>query len=250
MTRYGLVVDRERCVGCRACAVACTEENDVPAGSSWTRMLPASGDLDASAGITPPDDEPLAAQFTPVACQHCENAPCVTVCPVGATYTRDDGIVDIDVDRCVGCRYCMAACPYDARVFVRSPLGDGPMGGTTPDRQTGVVEKCTFCSHRVDDGLDPACVADCPANARIFGDLDDPASTVSRYVARYDTERLLVEDGVEPKTFYVAGETTPGRPWTGDALETELSEAERTAIRRDDAQSGRHHPAGGVGGAD
>jgi molybdopterin-containing oxidoreductase family iron-sulfur binding subunit len=229
MTDYGLVIDQERCIGCHACAVTCKQENNVGQGQFWNRVLTEGGDsIDTADGTYPEDGSggSLELAHQPTACQHCQNAPCVKVCPVNATYTRDDGIVEIDYEKCIGCRYCMAACPYNARVFnwdePEHELDEGT--GDVPSRPKGVVEKCTFCSHRVEEGKDPACVVNCPADARIFGDMDDEDSTVSQYVDEYETDRLLENLDTEPKTYYVNGEMTPGRTWHGEKLESELEE--------------------------
>jgi molybdopterin-containing oxidoreductase family iron-sulfur binding subunit len=226
MTSYGMVIDQERCVGCQACMTACMEENNVGLNHVWNRVLTEGGDsIDTPTGKYPKDGSDgtgtLSMSYQPTACQHCDNAPCVKVCPVNATYKRDDGIVEIDYDKCIGCRYCIAACPYNARVFNWDESVHLPSSGTgnVPDRPQGVVEKCTFCSHRVEEDLDPACVVACPADARIFGDLDDPDSTVSQYVEEYETDQLLEELEVEPKTYYVKGEMTPGRTRVGTQLE-------------------------------
>ncbi|MGM0399275.1 MAG: sulfate reduction electron transfer complex DsrMKJOP subunit DsrO [Halobacteriota archaeon] len=224
MTNYGMVIDLERCIGCNACAVACSEENNVSQSQQWNRILTEGGEsMDTPAGSYPTDGRggTLSMNHRPLACQHCENAPCVKVCPVNATTIRDDGIVEIDYDKCVGCRYCMAACPYNARVFNFDEPVTLPTDGTgnVPQREQGVVEKCTFCSHRVDEGLDPACTVACPADARIFGDLDDEQSTVSRYVNQYETDQLLEERDTQPKTYYIRGEMSPGRTRSGNELE-------------------------------
>ncbi|MDL0136063.1 4Fe-4S dicluster domain-containing protein [Halobacterium salinarum] len=249
MTNYGLVIDQERCIGCQTCAMTCKQENNVPMGQFWNRVLTVGGEhVDTPSGTYPEDGESgdLDMNYQPTACQHCENAPCVKVCPVNATYTRDDGIVKIDYDKCMGCRYCMAACPYNARVFNWDEPEHRPEDGTgdVAERPQGVVEKCTFCSHRVEDGLDPACVVNCPADARIFGDLDDDDSTVSKYISEYNTEQLLNEKGTDPSTYYVQGKMTPGRPWTSDKLETELGddEAAQATRRRNGAPTSEHGP--------
>ncbi|UWG46612.1 Fe-S-cluster-containing dehydrogenase component [Halanaeroarchaeum sp. HSR-CO] len=226
MTSYGMVIDQERCIGCHACSTACIEENNLGFGHIWNRVLTEGGeDIETPAGQYPLDGSDgtgsMSMEFQPTACQHCQNAPCVKVCPVNATYTREDGIVEIDYDKCMGCRYCMAACPYNARVFnYDAPENLTEDGfGNVPERPQGVVEKCTFCTHRVEQGIDPACVDACPADARIFGDLDDPDSTVSRYVRKYETEVLLEDLETYPNTYYVRGQMTPGRNRIGKELE-------------------------------
>jgi len=252
MTRYGLVIDQERCIGCQACAVTCKMENNVSHGQFWNRVLTEGGDhLDEPEGTYPGngEDGTLSMQYQPTSCQHCENAPCVKVCPVNATYKTDDGIVEIDYDKCVGCRYCMAACPYNARVFNWDEGERTPEEGTgdVPERPRGVAEKCTFCSHRVEEGLDPACVVNCPSDARIFGDLDDPKSTVSKYIKEYNTVKLLDEKDTKPKTYYIRGEMSPGRPQISDKMESELNEAEREEAGLSPTP---HVPESAVGGDD
>ncbi|ELZ96225.1 sulfate reduction electron transfer complex DsrMKJOP subunit DsrO [Haloferax sulfurifontis] len=250
MTNYGLVIDQERCIGCHACAVTCKQENNVGLGQYWNRVLTEGGDkMDTPAGTYPEngEDGTLEMSYQPTACQHCENAPCVKVCPVNATYTREDGIVEIDYDKCIGCRYCMAACPYNARVFNWDEPQTVPEDGTgdVPARPQGVVEKCTFCSHRVEEGLDPACVVNCPADARIFGDLDNEESTVSKYIRKYQTTRLLEDRGTDPKTYYIRGEMSPGRPQTSDKMESELDDV---SVWSEPKDNGPVEESGGSGG--
>lgn len=204
MTRMGMAINLNRCIGCQTCSIACKMQNNVPMGMLWNRVLTQSEEgVDGVEGVYPD----VSKQYVPVSCQHCENAPCVKVCPVEATYRDENGRVLIDYDRCIGCRYCMAACPYNVRVFrweeaVQHPnfnYGDS----NVPARNVGVVEKCTMCKELTDEGQDPRCVQTCPAEARIFGDLDDPESTVSRFIRENNGESLLKEKGTKPQVYYV-----------------------------------------------
>jgi molybdopterin-containing oxidoreductase family iron-sulfur binding subunit len=228
--RWGMVIDQGRCVGCWTCAVGCKEINNQPLGSWWNRILteapgetagettravaePASDAIDVPHGTFPH----VALAYLPVACQHCEDAPCVKVCPVGATFHDDDGVVLIDFERCIGCRYCMAACPYGIRIFDWGEPKHDPdftvgygkdyrKNGRlvfTPDRPRGVVEKCTLCVERIDVGEQPFCVEVCPAGARVFGDLDDPKSEVSVLVNEQGAAQLLSDLGTDPRVFYL-----------------------------------------------
>ncbi|MDP3707637.1 MAG: 4Fe-4S dicluster domain-containing protein, partial [Polaromonas sp.] len=147
--RWAMVVDVQKCIGCQACTVSCIMENDVPANSFRT----------VTSTYEVHDGKRTGTYMLPRLCNHCDEPPCIPVCPVGATFQRKDGIVVVDGDRCVGCAYCVQACPYDARFI---------------NHDTGKADKCTFCAHRVDAGLLPACVETCVGGARIFGDLNDP----------------------------------------------------------------------------
>ena len=177
MVRYAMVIDMGKCLGCSACITACIEENNVPYNEGMRtkmhRVVTGKSIL-----------------YLHRLCQHCENPPCVHVCPTGASYKTKEGIVLIDYDVCIGCKYCMVACPYNAR-YLHPELH-------APD-------KCTFCEHRVRRSLKPACIETCPANARIFGDLDDPNSEVAKIVASEKVSRLGAEYGTNPKVFYVKG---------------------------------------------
>lgn len=204
--RLVMLVDIKRCIGCNTCAMACKVENNVPNGIWWNRVLTIGGDqMDTPAGDYPH----LQMHYITLACQHCENPPCTKVCPVGATYKRpEDGIVMQDYDRCIGCRYCMVACPYTGvRQFNwQAPQYnvDFPVGGEgVPLHQKGTVEKCIFCVHRVDQGLQPACIAVCPARARYFGDLNDPDSEVSQILAQRSYFQLLPEKGTNPSVYFL-----------------------------------------------
>lgn len=203
MTRLAIAINKARCVGCQTCANACKMQNNVPMGMAWNRVLTEGADaVDQAVGTYPN----VTRSYLPLACQHCDNAACQRVCPTGATYKDDKGRVEINYDKCIGCRMCMAACPYNARVFnwsepVRDPdfnYGDGRV----PVRPKGVAEKCTLCKERTDDGNEPMCVVCCPAKARIFGDLDDPNSEISRVIREKHAYVLLEEQGTQPKVHY------------------------------------------------
>ena len=204
MTKLAIGINLRRCIGCNTCAVACKMQNNVPDGMLWNRVLTEGCERFDSAEGTYPN---LSRTYLPLACQHCENPACERVCPTGATYKDDKGRVEIDYDKCIGCRMCMAACPYNARTFnwnepVRA-TGAGYGDARVPERARGVMEKCTLCKERTDEGDEPMCVRCCPADARIFGDLDDPDSAVSRLRREQSAEVLLEEKGTRPQVFYV-----------------------------------------------
>ena len=204
--RLGMVVDLTRCMGCWTCAVSCKEENNVGEGLWLLRVLTIGGQsMDTPAGTFPD----VTMGYQPTGCFHCDNPPCVKACPVGATFQRDDGIVMMDYERCIGCRYCMIACPYNNRVFNwRTPVQDPPADivavGNIAPRPKGVAEKCTFCYHRVDQGLDPRCVVACPAGARFFGDLNDPASEVATLLRTRPSYTVFPERGTRPSVHYLS----------------------------------------------
>jgi Fe-S-cluster-containing dehydrogenase component len=211
-----MVIDLLRCIGCYGCQLACKAENATPPGVFWARVefeevgkYPHSGKL-----------------MLPLLCFHCEEAPCVDVCPTGASQKREDGIVFVDGDVCIGCRYCMMACPYGARYFYENQRSYFP-GHLTPfeevgypQHQEGTVLKCTFCKHRVDEGVKrglkpgvdrdatPACVTNCMTKARYFGDLEDPESVVSQLVASGQAFQINPEQGTNPSVYYLP----PQRP--------------------------------------
>ncbi len=190
--RYGFVIDQTRCIGCHACTVACKEENRVPLGTfrTWVKYV-EKGEFPNT-----------RRHFAVLRCNHCDNAPCVTICPTVALYRRPDGIVDFDRDRCIGCKSCMQACPYDALYI---------------DPETQTAAKCHFCAHRVERGLEPACVIVCPERAILTGDLDDPESEVSRVIAREQVSVRKPEQGTRPKLFYVGADQATLAPSLQDA---------------------------------
>ena len=203
MTRFGLAIDTGRCIGCHTCANACKMQNNVPMGMLWNRVLTEGCDImDGAVGQYPN----VSRAYLPVACQHCENPACLRVCPTGATYKDEKGRVEIAYDKCIGCRTCMAACPYNARVFNwNEPRRDPDFNygdKDVPVRGKGVVEKCTLCKERTDRGDEPMCVVCCPTKARVFGDLDDPASELSRIIRERRAGVLLEEQGTRPQVHY------------------------------------------------
>jgi molybdopterin-containing oxidoreductase family iron-sulfur binding subunit len=198
-----MVFDLARCIGCNACTVACKIENGTPPDTYWARVYTEETG-------TYPDTK---TTYVPALCNHCADAPCVTVCPTGASFQRDDGIVLVNQDTCIGCRACMTACPYAARFYLRKGvLEAGYHGERTAFEDSkwawfteGTVTKCTFCAHRVDNGLEPACVVTCPTEARIFGDLDDPESRPSTLIRERNGYQPLAELGTNPSVYYVEG---------------------------------------------
>jgi len=179
--KLGFLVDLDLCMGCKGCEVACKVENEVPV-SSWRLRVKY---VDQG---TFPD---TSRTFTPLRCNHCESAPCERICPVSALHYLENGIVNVDKDRCIGCAGCIMACPY---------------GAIYMDPETNTADKCTYCAHRIEGGLMPACVVACPVEANIFGDLEDPMSNISRYISQ--DKRVQVrkpEKNTKPTHFYVGG---------------------------------------------
>ena len=204
MTRYGMAINQTRCIGCQTCAFACKMQNGVAKDMRWNRVLTEGGGVADDAQGQYPN---LTRTYLPLACQHCENPACLKACPTGATYKDEMGRVEIDYDKCIGCRMCMAACPYNARSFnwvEPAFVPDFAYGdGQVERRERGVAEKCTLCKERTDEGEAPMCVHCCPGDARIFGDLDDPDSAVSRLRREGSAEVLLEDKGTRPQVFYV-----------------------------------------------
>lgn len=218
-TSFGYALDLSRCIGCRRCVYACVKENNQSREPQvqWIEVLQMEKEKGIDFAHSTTDYNPKKVPedghfYIPVQCQQCENPPCVKVCPVKATWKEPDGIVVVDYNWCIGCRYCMAACPYGARHFnwgePEVPVEDLNTEmhylGNRP-RQKGVVEKCTFCVQRTREGKYPACVEICPVGARKFGNLLDPESEV-RYIL--ENKRVLVlkaELNTQPKFYYFFG---------------------------------------------
>jgi molybdopterin-containing oxidoreductase family iron-sulfur binding subunit len=217
--RFAYALDISRCIGCRRCVYACAEENNLSRDPQihWIRVLQMEKergvDFAHADAYYQPQQVPQEGHFyVPVACQQCENPPCTKVCPVGATWKEPDGIVVIDYDWCIGCRYCMAACPYGARHFnwAEPSVPAAELNPSTHylgnrPRPKGVVEKCTFCIQRTREGRYPACVEVCPVGARKFGNLLDPDGEI-RYILERKRVLVLKEDlGTVPRFFYFYG---------------------------------------------
>ncbi len=219
---YGYGLDISRCIGCRKCVYACVDENNQSRDPQiqWIRVLEFEREqvlrgIDLEDGNPYYDHEQVPAEgkmYLPMACQHCDNSPCAQVCPTGATWMEPDGIVVIDYDWCIGCRYCMAACPYGARRFnwgepelpAEQVNPNMHLLGNRP-RPKGVVEKCSFCIQRVRDGRYPACLEACPVGARKFGNLLDRRSEIRQIMATKRTFVLKAELETHPKFFYFWG---------------------------------------------
>ncbi|MEC4294762.1 4Fe-4S dicluster domain-containing protein [Adlercreutzia shanghongiae] len=203
MTKLGIAINVTRCTGCKTCVLACKMQNNVPMGMNWNRIEnEGSAQPDGCTG-TYPD---VSRQVMPVACQHCENAPCVENCPTGASYKDEMGRVLVNYDACIGCKTCLEVCPYDARSICESDIVRDPDFNygdqRVPVRGANVAEKCTLCKERTDDGNEPMCVVCCPMKARIFGDLDDPSSEISKVVEERGVYQLKEEAGTAPQIRY------------------------------------------------
>ena len=180
MPNYGFLIDQSKCIGCHACSTACKAENQVPLGvyRTWVKYIETG---------TYPD---VRRRFQVTRCNHCANPPCVRICPVSAMYQREDGIVEFDPSICIGCKSCMQACPYDS-IYL--------------DQETNTAAKCHFCAHRLDLGLEPACVVVCPEHAILAGDLNDPQAEISKKLANAQATVRKPEQGTGPKLFYING---------------------------------------------
>ena len=192
--QYGFIIDNRKCIGCHACTVACKAEHEVPLGvnRTWVKYIEKG---------TYPN---TSRHFSVMRCNHCEDAPCVEICPVTALYTRKDGIVDFDPRRCIGCKGCMQACPYDALYI---------------DPDTHTAAKCNYCAHRVDIGLEPACVNVCPEHAIISGDMDDGSTEIAQLLAKEQVTVRKIEKDTKPRLYYIDGDEaslTPGETATSD----------------------------------
>lgn len=186
MTKYGFAINLHRCIGCRTCTVACKMEHHLAEGIQRMRVLNDSGTTtyDVPAGDYPS----VSFAWRPVPCQHCDNAPCVSVCPTGATFKRDDGIVMVDEDVCIGCGTCVDVCPYGARQL---------------DPVAQIVQKCSLCAHRLDAGVGTTiCQITCPNRAITVGDMEDLSSDIAQILADYETTHYLEEQGTAPQVYY------------------------------------------------
>jgi Fe-S-cluster-containing dehydrogenase component/formate-dependent nitrite reductase membrane component NrfD len=212
---YGFLIDQSKCIGCHACSTACKSENQVPLGvyRTWVKYVETGSFPD------------VRRRFQVTRCNHCANPPCVRICPVTAMYQRADGIVEFDPSICIGCKSCMQACPYDS-IYL--------------DPETNTAAKCTFCAHRLDVGLEPACVVVCPEHAILAGDLNDPASEISRKLSTAQVSVRKPEQGTGPKLFYINGndwslhpsatQTHDSYVWADKVTEQNVTAYERGAI--------------------
>ena len=219
MARYGMAIDLNRCFGCQACASACKVANNLPRDLVYNVVYTKTDDDYSTLGLSTlkgaltndvaggnyPD---CTLSFLPFQCQHCEKPACLDVCPTGATQKREDGIVWVDPELCIGCESCIKACPYEGvRTLISDEAScylDVVVGEfDAPAHKAGTVEKCTFCYNLIDRGEVPACMQLCPGRARYWGDLDDPESEVAKAIEGRETLRLFEEAGTEPNVYYL-----------------------------------------------
>ncbi len=193
-SRLAMVMDLDKCIGCHACTVACKSENGVAIGGSRTKVL------EQEHGNYPE----TTRFFLPMMCNHCEDAPCIPACPNDAIFQKDNGLVDIDKDKCHGFQLCVGACPYGA-IYINPDTNPSKEVADYPARAVGKADKCNFCEHRLAEGLEPACSNTCPTDARIFGDLEDPNSKVFKLVNEEGLSGLMPEEGTKPQVFYKGG---------------------------------------------
>lgn len=198
--RYGLVIDLLRCMGCGACSIACRAERGTPPGISYNKVKISEIGRYPNARM----------KFLPMSCMHCKKPHCLDACPTEATYQRDDGLVLIEKEKCVGCAACIVACPYGSRQLFKEMesyyAGNHPTPYEMVRRKQfkrGTAVKCDFCYERLERGRLPACVETCPGLARIFGDLDDPDSEISKLLSKHRAVSLKEDEGTEPSVFYI-----------------------------------------------
>jgi molybdopterin-containing oxidoreductase family iron-sulfur binding subunit len=195
--KYVMIIDLRQCVGCDTCTVACKLDNGTGSGIRWGRVV------EEEAGSFPE----VKKIYVPLLCMHCEQPECLRVCPTGATYKDERGIVLIDYAKCMGCRYCMLACPYEARHYNESAKPPEGVPDTLTDKsRAGAVEKCDLCEDRLSQGSLPRCVELCPYGARVFGDADDPNSEVAKLLREDNPVRLKADEGFGPSVYYLGVE--------------------------------------------
>lgn len=203
--KFGFVIDNRKCIGCHACTVACKSEHDVPVGVNRTYVKQTEkGEFPNTRRV-----------FQVTRCNHCTDAPCVSICPTEALHKREDGIVDFNNDRCIGCKSCMQACPYDALYI---------------DPETNTAAKCNYCAHRTDIGLEPACVNICPEHAIISGDMEDPNSEISELLSRQQVKVRKPEKGTQPNVFYIDGDEVSLNPTITEKTNTYIWGSQTTGV--------------------